>query len=481
MLKIIIFSITCFLFAPSLFAQPQQGTVEMDAIAFVRDSGKIQVEIYYSLLQGVLRFEQRGNAWVAEINVRAEIWRDSHAIIVKDIKKEKIFNGTKASLDSLTNSYVLDGTVLSGSIKSNDEAVLIFRSKSEKGIEVLDTIKRSFYTPVSTGDKFAMGGIEFANSLLPSSDRNNPFEKVGYIIIPNPSKVFGAMNSKLNYYTELYIPKSAVSSSGSCEVITRVLDGQKHEMFSNSHQQILAAATIPLVGSIDVDGLPTDSYIIEVAVKRAGIVEAVMQKVFFYDSGMKLSEDESNVASAAASDEESIFSSSEISKMSQLEVEEKGEQAMYIGTADQSKSWKKIHDPSKQQRFLFQFWRAKDKEEGSSTPLSAYKEFYKHVEEANKKYTYQKTPGWKTDRGRIYIKFGAPEERYIITQLHATDAKPYITWEYFNKKFTLISGSHAIFAFVDVQGGGKFVLVHSNVQGESYEPNWYYQEAKRTN
>ncbi len=481
MRKIILPFIGFILTTNSLQAQTQQGTVEMDAIAFVRDSGKVQLEIYYTLLHGVLRFDQRGNTQVAEVNARAEIWRNGQVIASKDIKKENIFNGTRASLDSLKNSLVLDGTVITSEIKPNDEAVLIFRSKNDKDLVVFDTIKRNFYTPVANGDKFFLSGIEFANSLVPTNDHTNPFEKVGYLITPNPSKVFGSSNSRLNYYTELYIPKSAVASSGTCEVITRVLDGQKHEMFSNSHQQVLAASTIPLVGSIDVDGLPTDSYILEIAIKRGGNIETTVQKVFFYDSGMKLSEDESNAPSSPAMDEESIFSSSEISKMSELELEEKGDQAMYIAPSDLSKAWKKIHDASRQQRFLFQFWRSKDKEEGSSTPLSAYRVFYKNVDEANKKYTYQRTPGWKTDRGRIYITYGAPEERYVVSQLHTTNAKPYITWEYFNKKLTLTTGSHPIFAFVDIQGGGKFVLVHSNVQGETYEPNWYYQEAKRTN
>lgn len=476
-------------------AQPQQGTVEMDAIAFVRDSGKVQVEIYYSIVEGALRFERTGNNWSASINIRAEIWQDGHVIAGQDIKKEIVYNGAKAPADSLKNSLLLGGTVLTGNIKSSDEAVLIFRSKNEKGVEQADTIKRNFFAPIVIRDKFFLGGIELANTLTTSADKNNPFEKVGFIITPNPSKVFGASNSKLNYYTELYIPLLAISSSGNCEIVTRILDAQKHEMFSNSHQQGLVAQTIPLVGSIDIDGLPTDSYILEVVVKRGGSAEATMQKVFFYDSGVKLSEDQSDAPANALLDEETIFTSSDISKMAQLEVEEKGDQAMYIASTDQIKTWKKLkkkldtdetqslkdNDISDERRFLFQFWRNKDKEQGSASPLLAYRTFYKHVDEANKKYTYQKTAGWKTDFGRISITYGVPDERYIITQLHSPDAKPYITWEYFDKHFQLISGSHPIFAFVDIQGGGKFILVHSNVQGETYEPNWYYQEAKRTN
>ncbi|MDP4237350.1 MAG: GWxTD domain-containing protein, partial [Bacteroidota bacterium] len=480
--------------AVSAIAQQQQGTVEMDAVAFVRDPGKIQVEIYYSILEGALRFEQKGTVWSAPINARAEIWQDGHAVAGRDIKKEVPFTGTtKMALDSAKTSLMLDGTALTGNFRSNDEAVLIFHVKDEMGRDVSDTIKRSFFAPTVLADKFYLGGVELARTLTPAVNHDSPFEKVGYVILPNPSKVFGQTNSKLNYYTELYIPASSVSASARCEVVTRVLDAQKHEMFSNSHSQTLAASTIPLIGSIDIDGLPTDSYILEIVVKRGATTEATMQKVFFFDSGMKLSEDQGDAASAAALDEETVYASSDISKMAQLEVEEKGDQAMYIGSGEQTKDWKKLKKKAEldgaqkesaitdERRFLYHFWRTKDKEQGSSVPLVAYKVYYAHVDEANKKFTYQKTAGWKSDFGRIYLTYGAPEERYITKQLHNTDAKPYITWEYYDKNMHLIAGSHAIFAFVDVQGGGKFVLVHSNVEGESYEPNWYSEEARRTN
>jgi len=501
---IVLFILLCSFFAT--VSKAQQGTVEMDAVAFARDSGKVQIEIYYSVVVGALGLQQRGTGWVAQINARAEIWQDGHLIAGQDIKKEKIYTGTASSVDSAKGSLMLDGIALSATIKSKAEAVLIFRTKNAKGLDVNDTIKRAFLAPVSDKDKFFMGGIELANSLVKSENSNNLFEKVGYIISPNPSTVFRPENSKLYYYTELYVPKTTVSSGSSIEIVTRVLDGQKHEMFSNSHSQSLSSTTIPLIGSIDIDGLPTDSYILEVVAKHGGNVETLMQKDFYYDSGMKLSEDQSDASSNAVLDEGAIFAESDISRMSQLELEEKGDQAMYIGSNDQKKAWKKLkkktdldapgnqsagtdatkaaanleNDANQERQFLFSFWRGKDKELGVRTPLQSYKDYYKRVDEANRKFTYQKTPGWQMDFGRIYLTYGAPDDRNVKPVLHSVDAKPYITWEYFDKNLRLMSDSHAIFVFVDRQGGGRFTLVHSNVQGEVYEPDWYSQEAAQT-
>jgi GWxTD domain-containing protein len=522
MLKIIALFLTIMAFGANAFAQSQRGTVEMDVIAFVRDSGKIQTEIYYSIIEAALLFEQKGDSWVAPINGRAELWHDGVAVDKQDIKKEKTFTGTKAALDSQLNSLVLSGVVLRGNIRSDDVAALIFQTKNQTGTTVFDTIKRKVVVPAIDKNTFFLGGIELANTLLATGDRSNPFEKVGYIITPNPSKVYTTDNSKLCYYTELYSPPANVSASASVEVITKVLDGQRHEMFSNSHRQVLAATTIPLIGSVDIDGLPSDSYILEVDVKNGSTVVAMMQKSFFYDSGMKLSEDQSDLAATSALDEDIVFSSSDLSRMSRMELEEKGDQSMYVGRNDQAKVWKNLkikleadadqegsvssdtaksrvrkqteEDLMKERRFLFAFWRDKDREQGAKSPFQAYNVYFKHVEEVNRKYTHQKTPGWETDFGRIYLAYGAPDERNIKLELHNIDAKPYIVWQYITNTIHLtstdrsasepsqlgINYNYPTFVFVDRQGGGKFVLVHSNVQGEVYDQNWYTEEALQT-
>lgn len=79
-----------------------------------------------------------------------------------------------------------------------------------------------------------------------------------------------------------------------------------------------------------------------------------------------------------------------------------------------------------------------------------------------------------------------------LTKSFSTEARPIIVWEY-NDKTMLINPNNGEetggvsytvtlphFVFIDRQGAGKFVLVHSNVVGETYEPNWYSADAKRT-
>jgi GWxTD domain-containing protein len=468
-----------------------QASVQMDAIAFARDSGKTQVEMYYTVPQGAMPFEQKTDGRLITINARAELWENGRAIAARPIKKEKFVKGSKAIYDSTRADLIIDGVALTGDIKNSGEAAIIFFFKNDKGTETADTIKRTFVPPATSKGNYAMGGIELAISLTPASDHSNPFEKAGFIITPNPSKLYGVGNTKLAYYSEAYIPPSPVSPGSECEVTTRVLDGTKHLMFSNTHRQTLMAPVTPVIGTIDIDGLPSDSYTLQIEVKSGDVFRSLSEKQFYFDDGMKVAEEPS--ANPQALDEETIYTTSGIASMAEMEVLEKGNQAMYIAKADQQKAWKKLKERSEaaaenspekekivteERKFLYSFWRMKDAEKGSRIPLTAFHDYYQQVEETNKKFTNQKTPGWETDFGRIFLKYGAPDERNIDKQLHTINAKPYISWTYYDKNIQLFAGSHPVFVFVDRRGGGKFELVHSNVLGETYEQDWYSREVQ---
>jgi len=65
-------------------------------------------------------------------------------------------------------------------------------------------------------------------------------------------------------------------------------------------------------------------------------------------------------------------------------------------------------DPERE-HFIEQFWERRNPTPGS--PGNAFKnEHYRRIGYSDMHFGWRKTPGWKTDRGRIYIKFGPPDE-----------------------------------------------------------------------
>jgi GWxTD domain-containing protein len=103
--------------------------------------------------------------------------------------------------------------------------------------------------------------------------------------------------------------------------------------------------------------------------------------------------------------------------------------------------------PEEQERGWEGFWKRRDPT--PETPKNeALLEFMRRL-----RYTEQHFqtfgPGWRTDMGRIYIKFGQPDQ---IETRPATLASPTLEIWYYNQ-------SHRRFVFADREGFGRYTLV----------------------
>ena len=80
----------------------------------------------------------------------------------------------------------------------------------------------------------------------------------------------------------------------------------------------------------------------------------------------------------------------------------------YIITDEERQAFKRLQTDDEKQQFIEQFWLRRD-----PTPDTAENEYreehYRRIAYANERYA-SGIPGWKTDRGRIYITFGPPAE-----------------------------------------------------------------------
>ena len=116
-------------------------------------------------------------------------------------------------------------------------------------------------------------------------------------------------------------------------------------------------------------------------------------------------------------------------------------------------------------QFLIQFWAERDQE--PSTEVNEYRmAFYDLIERADQLFGEDgrnSRPGWKTDRGRIYVKYGQPDERNPFPS--GDRAPPFEIWRY-------TQGRLRWYIFVDRNNFGNFSLIKTNDQFESSAPNW---------
>jgi len=84
------------------------------------------------------------------------------------------------------------------------------------------------------------------------------------------------------------------------------------------------------------------------------------------------------------------------------------EDVVYIITDEERQAFKRFNTDEEREQFIEQFWLRRD-----PTPDTEENEFkeehYRRIAYANEHYA-SGIPGWKTDRGRIYITYGPPDE-----------------------------------------------------------------------
>lgn len=101
------------------------------------------------------------------------------------------------------------------------------------------------------------------------------------------------------------------------------------------------------------------------------------------------------------------------------------QEVTYIITSQEEKTFKKLKTDKQRNLFIKEFWHQRDPTPG--TPRNEFQEeHYRRVKYTNMRFTHSK-PGWKSDRGRVYIILGEPLYRQQYT---GQDIYPIELWFY---------------------------------------------------
>lgn len=121
-------------------------------------------------------------------------------------------------------------------------------------------------------------------------------------------------------------------------------------------------------------------------------------------------------------------------------------------------------DPEMKKKFLYNFWVMRNPDE----PFKEWLKYLELVKSANESFSTPSKPGYKTDRGRIYLQYGAPYD--VVTSVNEAGAYPYEIWFYTQlpDRQTNIG-----FAFYEpTMVSNDYQLLHSNARGELRDPRW---------
>jgi len=140
------------------------------------------------------------------------------------------------------------------------------------------------------------------------------------------------------------------------------------------------------------------------------------------------------------------------------------EDVTYIITDEERQAFKRLNTDEERQQFVEQFWLRRDPT--PDTEENEYKEeHYRRIEYANDHYA-SGIPGWKTDRGMIYIKYGPADEveshpsggsyqRPYEEGGGETSTYPFEDWRY---RYIEGVGTNVIIEFVDTTMTGEYKI-----------------------
>lgn len=132
------------------------------------------------------------------------------------------------------------------------------------------------------------------------------------------------------------------------------------------------------------------------------------------------------------------------------------EEVFWIITQAERSAFQRLQTDEERQMFIEQFWLRRDPTPDTQEN-QLREEHYRRIAWANDRFGYAGVPGWKSDRGMNYIKFGPPDEK----EEHANDTPRTERWRYRSLQGV---GSNVVIEFKDIDGSGRFGMTSDPAQ-----------------
>ncbi|NOS86706.1 MAG: GWxTD domain-containing protein [Ignavibacteria bacterium] len=417
--------------------------------AIFRDEGtKVYLELYYAFPSTELLFIRNSGGYEAIGKLQLDVVNKNtgKTVVAKDFKVPVTIADTTGSgkdfkLTGQINMLLDSGTYLLKMVASD------FNDASRTNSAEEEIMLKQFQD-----GKLMMSTIELSTGIVKSTDENNLFYKNTLEVTPNPGNLFGNNLSKLYYYLELYnLNKQELGDKYSIMVTIANKDGS--EIKSSTKKYDLKTESKVEYGSVDITGLPSNSYQLFIKLFDNTDKELLRAYKYFY-----VFSSDTNYVPTVLTDIENEYLLSEYAKMSEKQLDEEFNKAIYLMSDQQKERYETLKSVDEKRMYMFKYWKG-------IAPYIAKKDYFSRIDFANKNFKSDLREGWKTDRGRIYAIYGKYDE--IERFPYEGSTRAYEIWSY-NK----IQGG-VIFVFMDNSTGfGDYIQIHSTAQNEPSDSDW---------
>jgi len=417
------------------------------------------VEFYYGLLRHQLQFRDMDSFYQATVYVWLEIFNDKGVVIdtLYKVVPIRIFDPLEQGNQSYRNLDVMQAlikpgeysvrmTIEDGNSRTDDQNYTGKYGERQIKISV----------PDYTNDNLSISDIELAYQIqiLDEADTlsENPLNKSNRKVIPNPSVRFINADSMMYFYAEIYNLKFGKEASKEYYVSCRVEDLAGGVVSDYGRKRYFKPGDNALISSgIDVYDLPEGQFRLMLEVEDSEDQSVVSTSKLF-----ELLYETYEIAPAVAEEDFTLEDAELMEKV-----------IRYYAIKTEMDQYKAA-DLEGKKEILKRFWQSRDPD--PDTRLNEFKiEAFRRFALANEKFSVgavARKKSWKSDRGRVYIKYGPPDE--IESYPSTMGAEPYMRWTYHNYP----QQGYIFFIFVDESGYGDYTLKHSTAKGEMTDYEW---------
>lgn len=420
------------------------------------------VEVYWQINAETIRYKQEKEIWLGKVRTDVTvsnekgIVNEEHYILSTLPIKEKnlVFKQKIVDLQRFqvgTGKFILQIT-LTDLLNENNK----FTYKDSFTVDALNS------TP-------SISDIQLVDTSFASSEQNT-FQRNDKVQIPLCANFLDDSRKTLMYYAEVYnthLMKEQQPLIGKVFISKKEFE-KAHS--SPSRTDTLSPALLQIAeGSLSVGALSSGNYYLNIIIEGKNSLQIVSKSLFFQLLNTKPVEQpvlpltgDSNSTSPIYLDLNKTF----LSKYSFAQVRAILKMLLPIALPNERSrinDFITLPDEMYSRYFVYNFWLARNK----LNPEQEWKEYSEKVKEINKLFGSSRLPGYETERGTIYLKYGKPNER--ITVENEQGSLPYEIWQY----NSLAKTTNAVLLFYRPGFiSNDYKLLHTTINGEVRNRNW---------
>ena len=421
------------------------------------------IETYLSVLGSSVKFIQNTNGKFQATVQITMVFRQND--VLKDFKKTDLLS------PEIDDTSKVDFTFM------DQQRFPLPDGDYEVEIQILDKNKADAKPYTTTESlsisyprtKINVSGIEFVESYKAATETKSILTKNGYDIIPFTINYYPKLINKITFYAEVYNTDTILKADEKFLVYYYIEAYETGKTISDYYKfkKESPKNVIVVFNEFDISNLPTGNYNLVIEVKDKDNKSLASNKMFFQrnnpDAQLKLQD-------LAAVDITNTF----VDNITNIDTLKDYIKSTYPISTQIEKTFAenniKLSDTKTLKQYFLNFWINRN----AIDPEKAWKEYLAEVKKVNKSYSTFIKRGYETDRGRVYLQYGAPNN--ITSVSSDPSAYPYEIWHYYSlanqkdRKF--------VFYLPDLVTN-DYELIHSNANGEYYNPSWQMQLNKR--